>query len=1048
MKKSTILTRFGLLSLVGLAIVAGLTYLTYDFGRKERQAILLESARTYSAMMTAFRTFYSQEIVSRLKRFDTDVTFSHNYKQENRTLPLPATMTLDLSEFLSNQKEYPAFEMRSRFPFTNRGNRSLDAFTERALKQIEAGDRQDYFEASTLADGKTQFSYAQAIYMQKECVACHNQHPLSTNRNWQVGDLRGIQQVSITDDGGALAVFDRMQYLFAGYLAILTIALAIAFRFFLQNRKAMDRLRVRAQQSHEKSIALQEATDRLFEVEGYLQDAIAALPDGFVLYDKNDRLVLCNDKYREIYADSAEVIQPGMSFESIIRYGVERGQYPTAMEDPERWIEQRMEFHYHPTSPIEQKLSDGRWLRVFEQTTERGQIVGFRVDITELKEREQALAESESQLRATLESALDGIIVIDANGYIKEFNESATLIFGFERSEALDAYMSDLIIPHQLREAHQKGMAHYQATGEGPVLGQRITVPALHKEGHEITIELAINPAQGTEGELFIAYVRDVTEILAQQKALEDAKSAAEQAAEAKSAFLAIMSHEIRTPLNGLIGLLELVEDKTTDIATHHHVVSALDAAVALTDLLNAILDYSRIEEGKIAIKQSKFRLTSFLKLTLALVQPIIDKKGLTTEIDVDPALPQVIKSDAVRLRQMLLNLLGNAAKFSHEGHITLRAKGIEAGDKIRFEVQDQGIGIEENDIPQLFERFSTLDSAYNREVDGSGLGLSITKSLAELMGGAISVESVPGKGSTFIIELPLVAGNMDLQPQDQPVRAPEDSKLEGLDILLAEDNPTNRLVMTAALQSFGMTVTAVENGQLALDEASTTTFDLVILDISMPVMDGLEAVKKIRLRPDYAHKPILAFTAYSQEEEKAEFLASGFDAIISKPARKAGILSALLDILEKKPNRITLPPTEKANDPAPDLGLIDTSILDAIIRDVPDDVKRQLAHNCVNDIRSNSEAMMKALEGQEWEQVHRHAHILKGVTATFGLWALNKPVTHISDLTRATPNAEQIKTVSDDAATVPALSLATLAALDKIFSNASPDDPGEEEDQ
>lgn len=1033
MQRNRIFLNLGLLTLTGLVIATLLVYLTYDFGRRERHATLLDSARSYSAMMTAFRTFYSREIVSRLKEFDSNVEFSHNYKLETDTLPLPATMTLELSDYLSEHQNYPEFQMRSRFPFANRSKHTLSGFTERALHNIERSESQEYFEIADLADGTTQFSYAQAIYMEAECVACHNQHPLSTNRRWKVGDLRGIQQVSIKSESGPAIVLRRMTYLLAGFAIALLAVLGLAFRYFFENRKAIEKLRLKAQQSRQESVALQEATDRLFKVEGYLQDAIAALPDGFVLYDQNDRLVMCNDKYRELYKLSKDAIKPGMTFESIIRYGVEHGQYPAALEDPESWIERRMEFHYHPTSPIEQKLNDGTWLRVFEQQTERGQIVGFRVDITELKERERALAKSESQLRATLESSLDGIIVIDENGYIRDFSETAVGIFGYTREEAVGAYMSDLIIPVHLRDAHAKGMDHYRATGEGPVLGQRITVPALHKDGHEITIELAINPAQGKESEIFIAYVRDVTDALAQQKVLEDAKQAAEQAAEAKAAFLAIMSHEIRTPLNGLVGLLELIENQASDATTHKHAQSALDSALALTELLNSILDYSAIEERKITIKQSDFALAGFLEQTCALIQPITKKKGLKAEIELDPNLPDIIRSDEIRLRQMLLNLLGNAAKFSYVGKITLCVKQSEQKDKILFQVQDQGIGIAEKDIPYLFERFTTVDSSYNRQAGGSGLGLSITKSLVELMDGSIDVRSEEGKGSCFTIELPLIAAKTQQQDETPGKELIFSTMLYGLKVLVAEDNPANRLVLRTSLESFGMQVTDVENGSLALKAARTHDFDLVILDISMPVMDGLEAVRLFRQLPHYSACPIVAFTAYNQEEEKQEFLRSGFDAIVSKPARRTQVHQALVDVI----NKIELgqPADEEDKSVSADTDILDPDILETLMQDVPDDVKQQLAENCINDLKTNIRDMQDAFKDQQWDHVHRHAHILKGVTTTFGLVALSAPVKRISDLTRSEIDNATLNMLTSELNLVPELSKNSLSALEEILT-------------
>lgn len=1049
MKETGILGRLGLMSSVGLLVGAILFFFAYDFGRKERAEILLHSARTYSNMISAFRHFYSQEIVSRLKEQNADIAFSHDYRNLPDTLPLPATLTIELSSFLARQPDHPSFEMISRHPFTHRPQRELSGFSERAMTLLESGAKREHHEITQLENGQTRFDYAHEIRMEAECVACHNSHPQSSRRDWKVGDIRGIQQVVITTQEGTWQVFKRMSPFLAAYLLALGAALALAYRYSLRNRKVVEQLRDNARRSHQKSKALQEATARLFEVEGYLSDAIASLPDGFVLYDRNDRLVLCNEKYREIYATSADLIQPGMSFEEIIRAGVERGQYPEALKDPERWIERRMEFHYHPSNPIEQKLDDGRWLRVFEQQTERGQIVGFRVDITELKEREQALADQESQLRATMESALDGIIVINEEGIIQEFNDAASKIFGFTQDEALGEYMADLIVPLALREAHEKGMAHYRKTGEGPVLGQRITVPGLCKDGREITLELAINPATGTKGQLFIAYMRDITDSLAQQKALEEAKEAAEQATKAKSAFLATMSHEIRTPLNGLLGLLEMLEAEAGDPDMHDHARSALDAAEALAELLNSILDYSRLEEGKIAIRASDIALAPYLKKTMDLMRPIIEKKGLEASLDIDPSLPAAIRLDPIRLRQMLLNLLGNAAKFTTEGTITLQAELSRTGKDIRFHIEDTGIGINEADFGKLFDRFETLDSAYNRNVDGSGLGLSITKTLADLMGGKIEVNSKEGVGSIFTITLPLIAGEGEAEPAPQPHTrdlSNTETELVGKTVLLAEDNPTNRLVLTASLEEFGMQITPAEDGKQALELARSSLFDLVILDISMPVMDGLEAVQHIRKLPDYKNRPILAYTAYSQQDELETFLSKGFDTVLGKPSRKATILQTIDRLFRDRPDHEKPDRASISEDQALKIEaeLVNLSILEPMFAGIPDDMRQKLADSCYSDVERHGNGILTSLKAPDWASLHRHAHSLKGVAATFGLDGLYEAANKIADLTRSSPDIDQQELTSIEADKIKNRlhpTLEALAAALSAYAKIGPDD-------
>ncbi len=1036
--------RMLLWSSLGLAVAISLAYLTYDFARSERVGMMLQSARSYSTTLTALRHFYSQEIVSTYSSSDSPISFSHKYKTEKNSLPLPATLTIELSKYISEHQPDTQFGLVSAFPFKNRSNRQLSPFTIRALKILDDKASQDYYETDYLPSGQIRLSFAQVVVMDRDCVACHNKHMDSVRRDWKIGDIRGIQQIIMTSQDSITTVLTKMAPLLASYLIALGLTLIASYHYAARSRKTVEQLKQSAKGEQRKSKELRYATNRLLQVEGYLSDAIEALPDGFVLYDKNDQLVMCNEKYREIYKTSADLIVPGARFEDIIRTGVERGQYPAAKNDPESWIARRMEFHYHPTAPIEQKLDDGRWLRVFEQQTENGQFVGFRVDITELKDREQALSDSESQLRATMESALDGIIIINSDGIIREFNKSASRIFGYQQDEALGQNMSELIIPAKLRQAHTDGLNHYLKTGEGPVLGKRITVPGLHKDGHEITLELAINPAQSNSEQLFIAYMRDITEELAKQEALKEAKHAAEQAAKAKSAFLAIMSHEIRTPLNGLLGLLELLQERSANPKDQKQISTALESAEALTRLLNDILDYSKLEEGKLDVKYIPIELKPFLEQVMDLLKPIFERKQLSTHLSVDPALPETILGDPLRLRQILINLLGNAAKFTPQGFVHLKVTksvGSNQTEKLQFLIADSGIGISEQDIPQLFERFNTLDASYAREQEGSGLGLSITKSLCDLMDGTISVESQLHHGSTFKVKLPLLkALRHHYAAEDKHGSHSQNigtsDQLEDKKILLAEDNPTNNLVLTTMLTSIGASVTSVENGQQALDAAATEAFDLYILDISMPVMDGVDTIKHLRTNQTMDQPiPALAFTAYTSKDETTEFMAAGFDDILNKPARKRDVLSKIDKLLEiQRQTSLCIPDNEQQISTSP-ATLLDTNVITPLFADLPIDLHAKLRSNCLSDLKSSSMAILDAINVDEWQAVHAHTHRLKGVASTFGLQKLAHFIAPISDKTKIEPDKAEQDHIKIQLQGLPDLLDQTLSELEQFFA-------------
>jgi len=386
-----------------------------------------------------------------------------------------------------------------------------------------------------------------------------------------------------------------------------------------------------------------------------------------------------------------------------------------------------------------------------------------------------------------------------------------------------------------------------------------------------------------------IASLRDVTE----RKRLEFALEAAVQA---KSAFLANMSHEIRTPMNGVLGFADLLLHSELDPEQQRHVQLIVDSGKAMMRLLNDILDISQVEAGQMQIAPERVELRHVLRNCFKLVQPAAAQKDLLLHINIAPELPAFVRLDGLRLRQILLNLLGNAVKFTHQGEVTLRARhALGKFDEIEILVSDSGIGIASERQAAIFEQFVQAEQSTARRFGGSGLGLAISNRLAQLMGGTLSVESSPGRGSTFCLRPPLaeIAGPELAAPE----RAAPETAARPLHVLLAEDHDVNQALMEAMLAQLGHRVTTVGNGMLAMGAIARATrtnqpFDLILMDMQMPVMSGIEATR--RLRGKGATMPILAITANAYAEDIAECLAAGMQAHIAKPVQLADLAAAI----------------------------------------------------------------------------------------------------------------------------------------------------------
>ncbi len=378
-------------------------------------------------------------------------------------------------------------------------------------------------------------------------------------------------------------------------------------------------------------------------------------------------------------------------------------------------------------------------------------------------------------------------------------------------------------------------------------------------------------------------------------EALYRAMAQAEAASKAKSDFLANMSHELRTPMNGILGSIELALMRELSPVVRSHLETGKQSALHLLDILNDVLDLSRIEAGRFELQPRPFELDRLVADVVGTLASIATRKGLDLRHGIDPEVPSRLMGDAVRLRQILMNLIGNALKFTGHGRILVNVEGAgQTSDgrvRVRFTVRDTGIGIPPDSLGRIFESFSRESGATQARYGGTGLGLAISKRLVEMMGGDIWVESAPGQGSCFyftaLFDKADTVGTVGklAKPKEKAWPKAAAELAPGLRILLAEDNEINRLVAVDLLQAKGHQVKAVENGEQALAALRRETFDLVLMDVRMPVMDGEEATRAIREgQAGDPEIPIVALTAHALTGDRERFLAAGMDDYISKP--------------------------------------------------------------------------------------------------------------------------------------------------------------------
>jgi PAS domain S-box-containing protein len=514
---------------------------------------------------------------------------------------------------------------------------------------------------------------------------------------------------------------------------------------------------------------------------------------------------------------------------------------------------------------------------------------------TEAAER---LAESEARARMLLDTAHDAFIGMNSDGKIVSWNAQAVATFGWTREEAVGQSLGDLIIPPAFREAHRNGLRRFLESGEAPVVNQRLELTALNRAGHEFPVEITItNPIVSVGGYFFGAFLRDISERREREAELRRAKDSAEAATRAKSDFLANMSHELRTPLNGVLGYSQLLQRSRGLTAEQRESLDAIAKCGAhLLDLINDVLDLSKIEAGRIDVEPVA---TDLRQMTIDLGHVIAEparRKGLRFSIEIDPDLPPRVILDGRHLRQVLLNLLGNATKFTEQGEIVLALRRGER-ERLYCEVRDTGIGIEEESLQEIFEAFRQTRAG--SAAGGTGLGLTISQRLVASMGGELSVKSKPGRGSSFYFFLPLVAaenaGSSDSESRSQePSFDSHVEPGEELTALVADDSSVNRRILASLLESAGVRVISAGGGIEAVALTLQHKPDIVLMDLRMQDLDGLQATRQILSNPATASIPIIMVTASAFGDSRQAALQAGCVDFLTKPIRAEQLFQQL----------------------------------------------------------------------------------------------------------------------------------------------------------
>lgn len=678
--------------------------------------------------------------------------------------------------------------------------------------------------------------------------------------------VRGLPLVLLVTYARAdvLQLWRRHIMVFGPIVALAVAAVLLGTFFIVRQTNALGRKsRILELKSREL-----EQTNRRFDI------ALSNMPNGLCMWDRDQRLVISNNRYREMYGLAPEQVRPGVSLREVLETHLANG------ESSEFDVDEYIKVVISRTSQTH-VLADGRTVAMRRQSMPDGGWIATHEDVTEQKR-------AEALLRTTLDTMDQGLIAVDREGRAFLMNARALDLLGLPAEFAVSRPHKEEILEYQRSIGEFASDEQYAQVIQDVDL-QRYAIYERERPNGTVLEVRTVPTADGG----FVRTYGDVTARRAAEAGLRREKERAEAAAHATSEFLANMSHELRTPLTAIIGVSEMLLSKPQSAEGQRHFMEMQrSAGLGLLEVINDILDFSKIEADQLEIERAPLSLREIARNCLDLVSDQAQRKALAVTATIAEGIPDWVMGDAARLRQILLNLLANGVKFTHAGSVTLTIEGVTGvPDAVRFAVTDTGIGISEKNLATLFQRFAQADSSTTRRFGGTGLGLAISKRLVELMGGEIDVRSEPGRGSTFALTIKLTECPA-VNPAPEPTLP---GRQTGHRILLAEDNALNRELITAMLEQAGHEVVTVNDGAEAVRVAVRSSFDAILMDVQMPEMDGYAATRAIRnATRDTPALPIIALTASALSGEAERCLEAGMNIHVSKPVNWAALFATI----------------------------------------------------------------------------------------------------------------------------------------------------------
>ncbi len=588
---------------------------------------------------------------------------------------------------------------------------------------------------------------------------------------------------------------------------------------------------------------------------------------------------------------------------------------------------------------------------------------------------EAEIAEQTASIQAILDTVVDSIVTIDESGRVINCNQSTETMFGYNKNEMV-GHNINILVPQPDRDKHDSYLHRFLTSQKSHIIGIGREVIGERKDGTPIPIHLSVGHAEVNGNHIFVGSMTDFTVQKQVEQELAQAKELAETAAEAKGLFLANMSHEIRTPMNAIIGMTNIVLESTLQESQRHHLETVSRSAQSLLAILNDILDASKIESGQLMIEDIPFVIRESIEDVCAAVQPLIGEHPVQLLIDIDPNLPDILIADAGRLRQILINLISNAIKFTEEGSITVHCSY--ENKHLFCSVTDTGIGIPDDRQQDIFKRFVQADSSTARKYGGTGLGTYISAQLIEQMGGHIWLKSHIGQGSTFSLKVPCEQSHA---PVNKAETIQTDNPPATMQLLLVEDQPANQELMQIRLQQSGHTVTLAENGQEALEILKTDSFDLILMDVHLPIMDGVEVTRHIRQNATFHQQrdiPIIALTASILRSEQDTYMNAGMNAVVGKPIdfiELAQVMNNMCPNTSATP--LQTPPSSHLQQTIPGINIDEAADRWGTIEKC-----LQVLKNFLLEHADDVKILTQAIADKDWPIVINYAHAIRGVAS------------------------------------------------------------------